>query len=614
MRFKYFISCWIMFLTFVWATATAQTGDLYLDRVEVLRAKILPDGTPLDDDESLVAFKGVPAGSRLIWNGSDFGQFRKARLTQITDPRQFVYQFQILRPDGSSLARTINVGPKEYIEVSLTRKLGKKLILTQLDCIRHDSHPFDRPRLIYRVDNSPNANAVQLNHMISGDSWPLRLPVLMESNASIELWDMHILGTPDHLGTIHIDVESKNRKGVFDFDPNRTGMLYNITWRIEPDDTLSEAMAKQLRDLTTRQTFDETLQTRLDNARALKEEQQKAVTRAEQEKKQAEIAVRTAREEYEKAKQEVADRKKEADRLQAEAAAAAVTEPAKRAALNAQKAIKQVDLHNVETQLKDAIQAVIDAGKILLGDVKAAERTRDRLQDRWDTIQGEIKKIDQDLVDLDKARLDAIDAVRKVDVAKVFEDGKKTAQDVGERVVVTVSQGYEQAKDGVDNAVKTVQTALEIFTAKDIIVYRIENEMSFSLNVYTGAYDASLDLGFAGLEMDTEDIKNLFRGQLKLPSVNPIKLIAASLGQKLSESSKYTISRDSSLGVSDAHVYVASERFVRWGGPETFFRLVGASIFDGGNQAQQERGRSYCWNLTGSTLGWPFALKRMPPD
>ena len=196
-------------------------------------AKILPDGTPLDDDESLVAFKGVPAGSRLIWNGSDFGQFRKARLTQITDPRQFVYQFQILRPDGSSLARTINVGPKEYIEVSLTRKLGKKLILTQLDCIRHDSHPFDRPRLIYRVDNSPNANAVQLNDMISGDSWPLRLPVLMESNASIELWDMHIWVTPITWAR-STGLESENWKGVFDFDPNRTGMLYNITWRIEP--------------------------------------------------------------------------------------------------------------------------------------------------------------------------------------------------------------------------------------------------------------------------------------------------------------------------------------------------------------------------------------------
>ena len=102
------------------------------------------------------------------------------------------------------------------------------------------------------------------------------------------------------------------------------------------------------------------------------------------------------------------------------------------------------------------------------------------------TPSREIKKIDQDLVDLDKARLDAIDAVRKVDVAKVFEDGKKTAEDVGERVVVTVSQGYEQAKDGVDNAVKTVQTALEIFTAKDIIVYRIENEMSFFLMCIPG--------------------------------------------------------------------------------------------------------------------------------
>ena len=133
--------------------------------------------------------------------------------------------------------------------------------------------------------------------------------------------------------------------------------------------------------------------------------------------------------------------------------------------------------------------------------------------------------------------------------------------------------------------------------------------------MYTGAYDASLDLGFAGLEMDTEDIKNLFRGQLKLPSVNPIKLIAASLGQKLSESSKYTISRDSSLGVSDAHVYVASERFVRWVGRDVLSDWSAPAFSTAATKPSRKRGRSYCWNLTGSTLGWPFArLKRMPPD
>ena len=99
-----------------------------------------------------------------------------------------------------------------------------------------------------------------------------------------------------------------------------------------------------------------------------------------------------------------------------------------------------------------------------------------------------------------------------------------------------------------------------------------------------------MDLGFAGLEWDTEKTKALFAGRLTLPEVDPLQLAAASYGLKVTEDdfdNNYDEAEATSAS-GGTHVYVASRRFVHWGGPETAARLIAVTIFDGGNQATQE--------------------------
>lgn len=54
------------------------------------------------------------------------------------------------------------------------------------------------------------------------------------------------------------------------------------------------------------------------------------------------------------------------------------------------------------------------------------------------------------------------------------------------------------------------------------------------------------------------------------------------------DNNKYQELRDKLMNESEGSVYYATERFVKWGGPETIVRLAAASIVDGGNQATQE--------------------------
>ena len=160
----------------------------------------------------------------------------------------------------------------------------------------------------------------------------------------------------------------------------------------------------------------------------------------------------------------------------------------------------------------------------------------------------------------------------------------------------------------MDEAGKEAAKLRDMLANQEIVLFHIENELQFSLNAYTGAYDVTIDLGFAGIEWDTEKNRGPSPGTIhNADAVDPLSLAAASYGLRFTEdfASPYDAAKKSHES-SNTHVYVASERFVHWGGPSTAARLIAASIVDGGNQAEQEAkqeltleeaNRLYAWTV-----------------
>ncbi len=199
---------------------------------------------------------------------------------------------------------------------------------------------------------------------------------------------------------------------------------------------------------------------------------------------------------------------------------------------------------------------------------------------------------------LSEAKAVVADTLHKVEESQIVQVVKQEAVKAREQVVEESQNVVKTVEKAANDAAAAVKDAVALLTDQEIIPYQIDSTLQFSVNTYSGAMHGKLDLDFAGASLDSDQVKDLLRGNVSLPAFNPIQLAAACFATKLSiKDEGYSASRSKAYttdagGVerptTDSVSYFASKRFVDWAEGGTIARLIATSIVDGGETAKSE--------------------------
>ena len=668
----------------------SSAGAPGLERIaRISRSRTRPDGTPMPADQAEFEVAGLPADSSLIVDGRDFGTQRVLRSGRLRPGGSVAYNLTIVHRNGAREARAVQPTAGEYLTLRYSTEFPKKVVVTRLRCIRQEGRVFaDRPRLVFTSDHG-TTGAVQRERMRTGETWPLELEIPTDGKVALKLYDIDAADPIDDLGTIRIDVERRVRTGRFDADPNRVGCLYEVDWRVEPRDTLTETLKAGLEQPAVKKAFLDRLSDDVDVARTREALAGREASQAEGDRKAARGVLADAqakrdqaqakRAENERRLAERNDEVKDRTRRKADAESRVLSaegdfkdawKDAGFKPISGPRTISDVlkdgqviwdalSRNKVFTAAPPAPAGAIGPAPVALGlgpltDVKIPDggfsdglkkkrdQAADAIEKKLEAIKGSnpvetLQKIRDHAFDelevlADDARTLITDVIEKagnaleklaaaalkawhdaIEALKKFEEELKKAwnaipgalADFAEAVkrelsaesilgaardvLAAAEQGYEWIKTEASNAVEEVKSFVRLLTDQSVVVYEIRNELTFSLNAYTGAVDAELDLGFSGLKWDLEKTKDLFRGRLSLPSVDPLRALASALGVSIkADNREYVDARERATAKPGVHAFFASERFVDWGGPATAAKLLAMSVVDGGQQATQE--------------------------
>jgi hypothetical protein len=611
---------------------------------------MMPDGTPVPEGQIIVQVDGIPNDASLSCNGLQLGQGRLARLF-VRSGETVECDLRIAQTDGDHTE--ISLCPQwpghRYI-FRMRHVFRNQLVLTRIICIREDKPFFDLPRIYIKSDLHNDKYFIPVGPIASNQYRDIAYRVPFNQSVTLDLWHRGFLDWTDHLGNVTVRPGESNREGVFNLDPHQRGVLYRVFWRIEPKDTMSEDLRTTFQDSQNVNSYLGWLRGRTSEADARQAANSADAVKAGNDANGAQAFVQQAKAANDSARQAANDLNSSTQDYKTKLAAfndaqeqqnkelgdlnaawnAAVYPPFTGGVKAKVDRATEIRLKGISIDLSDgpvdlswlpkppiSIPSVggligtlggnisnlhnitVDITTISNDDIQKLVQQANQAGSQLSDAE---KKAVQSLADW-KAAYDAClslaaplkhaldhmsDLANKYNVLKnnVVADDVIRAK---EQVRIRGAQACAWAKEKMDEAGKEAAKLRNMLANQEVVLYHIENELQFSLNAYTGGYDATIDLGFAGIEWDTEKTKDLFRGQFTLPAVDPVSLAAASYGLKFTEDfpSQYD-SAKKSLASANTHVYVASERFVHWGGPSTAARLIAASIIDGGNQATQE--------------------------
>jgi hypothetical protein len=615
-----------------------------------------PDGTAIPPNRMFIEVTGLPADARLYCNRTDLGQ---GRGVWILSQKPSVCDLLVVQSDGftSYASHVLPLAGHRYL-CKMRPVLRHDLVVTGLSCVQQDKFGFDLPWLEINSPPGPNRSGrvlknVEIGAIATNGHRELNLRVPLDRPVTVDLWGDLIKA--DRLGTIAVSPKDATRQGVFTLDPHRRGTRYEISWRVEPDDTMADDLRNTFRDASNVALYTQTLRSRAD----AEDQRAKANGAAEQQATQNVVAatkvvtdantiqnnVNAALQNVEAAKTNMNARgdefnaaldKQDGKRRDLDTAWAKarfvplVPSPASERYISRKSLTAKIkggvsidispptidirppdfsgigaDASNfvkhgidaVDSRLQEAsnpiklesmaVEDIKQLGATLVNEGKTLEeKAAGQALAAWLTASEDLERLGKPLL---KAAIDNFVQLGKtlVNLQKQLIPPAVIAANAHIAAVgrQTAAWAHEQAEAAANWAAKL----LNQLSQQDIIIYHIETDLNFSLNAYTGGYEATMDLGFAGLEWDTEKTKALFSGQLTLPDIDPLQLAAASFGLRATEEfdEKYDAA-EKELTASPNHLYLASRRFVHWGGPQTAADLVAKTILDAGDQAIQE--------------------------
>lgn len=153
------------------------------------------------------------------------------------------------------------------------------------------------------------------------------------------------------------------------------------------------------------------------------------------------------------------------------------------------------------------------------------------------------------------------------------------------RISASVTSFTSKVQD-LDGEVKELGESLRKLRgdllAQELIAYKLNTPVKLDFNLSTNSYFVDIQIA-QGLNYDTKKVDAILAGQVELPTINPLDAAASASGFHTSISSDYKSYRNGLFQKHGAgNVYVASERFVDWAGPERLAEsgiksLVGSS-------------------------------------